>query len=216
MSSQADFVEPPVVAVWLVTLFTAAEEADAIAGDLLEEFFILAKRSGVAFARRWYWRQAAKTIAHLIWAGFLAAPLAVVGTAVGGFLLRWLFFRSTNPAIDAGVNAVLNRYRVYENVQAYLFWLKTSMLAEHLIVNALLGMVVAWAAKGREMTVTATLALAGFLLAIPPSLQWVAKTGDYGILWTLLHTFVFSIAIVAGGAVVRTRRSAAVIRTPAM
>lgn len=55
MSSQT--VEPPSIAVWLVTLFTAPEEAESIVGDLHEEFSLLAVKSGFAIARHWYWRQ---------------------------------------------------------------------------------------------------------------------------------------------------------------
>jgi hypothetical protein len=207
MSSQMNFGEPPGVAVWLVTLFTPAEETESLVGDLLEEFSLVASKSGVAAARQWYWRHMVNTIAHLIAAGFRAAPLEITAIAIGGFLLRWFFFRLSNPAVDSEINALLDRYRVYENVQAYLFCLQASMLIEHLLVNTLLGVVIACVAKGREMAATLTLALLSVALAIPPAVQWVAKTGDYGILWTLLHTCIFSIAIVAGGAFVRTRRS---------
>ncbi len=61
--SQASFVQPPRIAVWLVDLFTPDKQAESIPGDLLEEFSDLASKSGVAFARRWYWRHSVKTIA---------------------------------------------------------------------------------------------------------------------------------------------------------
>ena len=66
MMSQAPFVRPPHIALWLVDLFTPSEQAESIPGDLLEEFLELALKSGDAFARRWYWRQSVKTVAHLI------------------------------------------------------------------------------------------------------------------------------------------------------
>ena len=65
MMSRASSTQPPRIAVWLVGLFTPDQEAESIPGDLLEEFSHLASNSGVPFARRWYWRQIAKTIAHL-------------------------------------------------------------------------------------------------------------------------------------------------------
>ena len=37
MTSHADFVQPPRIASWLVNLFTPAEEAESILGDLLED-----------------------------------------------------------------------------------------------------------------------------------------------------------------------------------
>jgi hypothetical protein len=82
------------------------------------------------------------------------------------------------------------------------------MLIVRLVVNTLVGGLVAVVARGREMTATITLGLAGDILAIHAALLTVAKTGDHGVLWTLPHTFAFSIAIVAAGAIVRMRRSA--------
>jgi hypothetical protein len=73
MMSQANVV-PPRVATYLVNLFIPAEEAELILGDLLEEYSHLRSESGIAFARRWYWRQTLKTIANLTVAGYRAAP----------------------------------------------------------------------------------------------------------------------------------------------
>jgi hypothetical protein len=92
MMSQARFVRPPRIALWLVDLFTPSEQAESIPGDLLEEFLELALKSGDAFARRWYWRQSVKTVAHLIATGFLVVPWLIAGTAVGGLLLCWVFW----------------------------------------------------------------------------------------------------------------------------
>jgi hypothetical protein len=51
MTSQAFFLQPPRIAVWLVSQFTPAEESESILGDLLEEISQLASKSGVAVAR---------------------------------------------------------------------------------------------------------------------------------------------------------------------
>jgi len=83
MMSKATFIRPPRVAVWLVDLFTPNKQAESIPGDLLEEFSELASKSGDAFARRWYWRQSVKTVAHLIVTGFLVMPWLTAGTVVG-------------------------------------------------------------------------------------------------------------------------------------
>ena len=85
MTSPADFRQPPRIAVWLVNLFTPAEEAESILGDLLEEFSHLASKSGVAVARRWYWRQTVKTITHLVDSGFCVAPWSTTAVVVGDF-----------------------------------------------------------------------------------------------------------------------------------
>ena len=52
---------PPRPATWLVDLFAPPSRADAILGDLLEEFTSIAAASGQRAARRRYWRQAIKT-----------------------------------------------------------------------------------------------------------------------------------------------------------
>jgi hypothetical protein len=223
MTSQADFVQPPRIAVWLVTLFTPAEEAEAIPGDLLEEFSLLASKSGVAFARRWYWRQTVKTIAHLAGSGFRLAPWPTAAAVVAGFLLMRFGFSLSGQAMAA----VLDRYGVYEHLAdlgrqqpsldagAYMFWITDSMLIGRVLVATLVGGIVAVAAKGREMTATVTLGLFMSALNVVGALLNLAGTGDYGFLWTLPWSFAISIATVVGGAMVRTRRSAAAPRPSA-
>ena len=76
MMSQDFSVQPPRIATWLIGLFTSDNEAEAIPGDLLEEFSHLASKAGVAIARRWYWRQTGKTITHLAGGAFRSAPRA--------------------------------------------------------------------------------------------------------------------------------------------
>lgn len=225
MTPQADFVQPPRIAVWLVTLFAPAEEAESILGDLLEEFSHLASKSGVAFARRWYWRQTVKTIAHLAGSGFRVAPWSTVAAVAGGFLLIRFGLLFYGQAMEA----VLDRYRVYEylsdlgrqqpslNVAAYMFWITRGMLIGRVLVETLAGGIVAVAAKGREMTATMALGLFLSALGVTGCLMMVARTGDYEFLflWALPAVFADSIAIVVGGAIVRTRRSAATTRPSA-
>src|SRR4029077_9054167 len=111
MPPPAYFVQPPRMAVWLVNLFTRAEEAETILGDLLEEYFHLASKSGVALGRSWYWRQTLKTIAHLVGTGFRGAPWSTPAAVVGGFLL--LRFVSGLP--ERTIFAVLRRYQIFEH-----------------------------------------------------------------------------------------------------
>src|SRR6202011_133403 len=73
MTTQPDFIRPPILAAWLVNLF-APTEGESILGDLLEEHSDSSSKSGVAFAQRWYWRQPRKTIAHLAGNAFRTAP----------------------------------------------------------------------------------------------------------------------------------------------
>ena len=49
MTSQSNVVQPPRLAMWLLTLFALDDAAEHILGDLLEEFTRLASKSGVSF-----------------------------------------------------------------------------------------------------------------------------------------------------------------------
>ena len=209
MTSQAYFVQPPRMAAWLVNLFTRAEEAESILGDLLEEYSHLASKSGVAFARSWYWRQTMKTIAHLAGAGFRVAPWSTAAAVVGGFLLR----RFVSGLPERAIFAVLHRYQVFENhFGTYVFFASYGIAIGHLLIASLfVGCMVALAAKGREMVATMTLALVLCAL-IGAALLWVATHGPVDVAW-MLWSCADPVAIVIGGAIVRTRRSAAT--TPA-
>jgi hypothetical protein len=204
MSSPRDFVPPSRRTIWLIKLFTPAGEAEAIVGDLLEEFSQIASRSGLSFARRWYWRQTVKTIPALLVAGFRSAPGTITAVVIGGFLLRWFVSWWSHPVINRAIEAVLEKYQAYEhNPRVYLFWLTHTMLFEHLLVNLLIGVVVAFAAKGREMTATMMLGLVSAILAVQSVWMTMARTGDQGLLGTLPWSFAFSLALVVGGAMVR-------------
>ncbi len=53
---------PPRLAVWLAGLRWASEEREYVLGDLEEEFVDRAAQIGLATARRWYWRQAIRSV----------------------------------------------------------------------------------------------------------------------------------------------------------
>jgi hypothetical protein len=207
MTSAADFVRPPRVATWLVNLFTSSEE-ESISGDLQEEFSQLEKKSGLAFARRWYWRQTLKTIAHLFGGAFRAAPWSTTAIVVGGFLL--LQFASRLP--DKVLSVVTDRYLAYwsNHFSAYMFWATDGMLIAHLIVSMFVGCIVAFAAKGREMVATITLDLVLSAMMGVAYFGWVAGHWPMhmALLWILFQCSG-PFAIVLGGAIVRTRRATA-------
>jgi hypothetical protein len=232
MTSQPGRARPPRLAVWLLTRFAPAQHAESILGDLHEEFSPLAAESGPALARSWYWRQTLKTIAHLVRAGFRAAPWSTAAAVAAGALLIRFGLMAYGQAMDA----VLDRYRVYEylsdlgrrqpslNLAAvYLFWITRGMLLGRVVVEALAGGIVAAASKGREMTVALALALLLGALSIAGCLLMAATTADYRFLfwwamWTLPAIFADSVAIVVGAAIVQTlraRRSAATTRPSA-
>src|ERR1700731_3423669 len=118
MTSHSDLVPPPRIATWLVSLFVLPE-GESVLGDLLEEFCDLARKSGVIFAGRWYWRQSLKTIAHLFGAGFSAAPWSTSAAVVGGFVLH----RFVQGLPDKVLSAVTDKYLTYwtAHFQAYLW-----------------------------------------------------------------------------------------------
>jgi hypothetical protein len=195
------FVQPPRTAVWLVNLFTPAEQGESILGDLLEEFSHVESKSGVAVARSWYWRQTVKTITHLFGTGFHAAPWSTAAAVVGGFLLLRFVSRSPEHAIFA----VLRRYRVFDHhFGAYVFLATDGVAAAHVMASMFVGCIVALAAKGREMVATMTLGLILGAMDGAAWLVWVAR-GHGSFLWMVPWYFADSLAIVIGGAIVRTK-----------
>jgi hypothetical protein len=203
MTSQTDFVQPPRVAVWLVNLFAPTEESESIAGDLIEEFSHLASESGVAAARSWYWRQTGKTIAHLFAAGFRTAPWSTGATVVVGFFLHKLLQRLPGAVLSKATDRYLMFWSAH--FQAYL-WLLNGMGMAHLLMSLLVGCAVALAAKGREMVAAVTLAMI-FCPMTGAALVWVAMHGHIAGEW-MLWSCADPVAIVVGGLIVRTLRSA--------
>jgi hypothetical protein len=203
MSSQPDSVHPPFVATWVTALFAPAQEAETIIGDLQEEFSRLALIPGVAFARRWYWRQSISTIAAFVFSGFRTAPWSTAAAVAAGFSLLTLG-RFYQPAMTA----VLDRYHVYEHSPGvYIFCLSYGLLMGHVFLAALVGVIVAALARGREMTATTTLGLIGGTLTTA-SFFWMIVKNVHFWLSMLPWSFASPVAILVGGVIVRCRRSA--------
>ncbi|HLW84282.1 MAG TPA: hypothetical protein VKR60_03645 [Candidatus Sulfotelmatobacter sp.] len=210
MTAQANYAQPPRAAIWLVNQFASGEAAESILGDLLEEFFHLTSKSGAAFAGRWFWRQSLKTVAQLAVAGFRAAPWSTAAAVAGGFLLD----RFLHSMPDKALSAVTDRYLLFwsSHFQAYL-WLLNGMVFLHLASSLLIGCMVALTAKGRELIATLTLVLV-FCAMMSAAFFWIAMHRPVDIPW-MLWSCADPFAIVAGGAIVRTRRSAATSLTSA-
>jgi hypothetical protein len=205
-------VHPPQVASWLVDLFAPEEQAESITGDLLEEFSDLASKSGVAFARRWYWRQSVRTIVHLMGTGFRFAPWRIAGAVVGGFLLYWFGAGKIEQVVVAVVDfrrqPHVTPYYTWPQVQARMFWVKYGVLAGYLLLSFFIGCIVAIAVKGREMVAAITL---GLVLWVPQAawfFAWSAKHGYAFLPLQLIIALGVSIMTVTGGGIVRKSRSA--------
>jgi hypothetical protein len=83
---------PPRLARWLLELFVVEQKASPIIGDLREEFSAVAFQRGPQFARRWYWRQAAKTIPHLWLAQLAMQPWRTFRALMAGLLALTLAY----------------------------------------------------------------------------------------------------------------------------
>jgi hypothetical protein len=216
--TQVPVVQPPRIAVWLLDLFISEKQGESIHGDLFEEFSGLASKSGVVSARRWYWRQSLKTIAHVD-TGFHAALLRIAGAVLLGLLLLWVGF----PQPGRAIIAIVMRYRYRfqgVGVPARFIGLVCVPLAIQIgsvIVAMSVGCVVAVAAKGAEMVATMMLSLALNALAVLAhlDLMWVMLHLPY-YFFLLQHEVMFlvssSIAIVIAGVIIRMSRSTAAYR----
>jgi len=81
---------PPVLASQILAgLVAEAGYRDAILGDLEEEFAKLVSRSGVSFARRWYWSQTLRAIGPLTWSQShdFGVSIRIAATAVATYLM---------------------------------------------------------------------------------------------------------------------------------
>jgi hypothetical protein len=217
MTSKPDLFQPPRIAVWLVTLFTPAEEAESILGDLHEEFSHLAANSGFASARRWFWRQSVKTIAYLLGAGYRAAPWSTSAAVLGGFFGKVVLNRYILWFSLRAMTTIVDKYQIYQSHPgAYFSWLiGGGMLIEQLVLATLVGVAVAVAAKGREMTATVTLGLVGSALPGTGFFVVMAKNVHFEF-WMPALSFASSIAVFVGGMIVRMCRSAAPTRHSVM
>jgi hypothetical protein len=203
MTSPSFFLQPPRLAVWIVNLFTVPDNAEAITGDLLEEFSQIAHQAGVVFARRWYWRQSLKTIVHLIYTAYRTAPWWTSAGVAAGFLAHRLLWRLVEPTIFA----FLDRYQIPEyHFNVYVFFASTGLDIGYLIVFLFEGCIAAIVAKEREMAAATTLSLIYAALCGAALVSWVVQ--GHWALSRLTWDFADTFAILIGGAIVRTQRSA--------
>jgi hypothetical protein len=203
MMSQSQLVDPPRFAVWLLTLFALDDQAESILGDLLEEFNLIASKSGAPVARRWYWRQTSKTVLQLAILGFRTAPWLTTAAVVGGFFLPKLLL----PSVERSIFAVLEKYQVYEHhFTVYVFFASTGIDIAFLVAFLFVGFVVAFVARGREMVATIALGLISGAMVVVALPVEVMRFGHVIPLSRVMIYLADSLAIVIAGVIVRTHR----------
>lgn len=215
MNSQHEHSEPPLLAVWLLLLFTPAEQTESILGDLLEEFSALVTTSGLGFARRWYWRQAVTTIRHASASAFRAAPLLMFVVVLGGL---WSIGFATRVSQHA-MHTFLNAEGIYRSdPNAYLFWWKFPLQIGRVVICALVGVIVALAAKRREMQAVTAVSLAQMAMFFVAIVAVIVR-GEEWFHWLLVMfkwNSLCAIGSIFGGLIVKLcRSSTAKGRSPA-
>jgi hypothetical protein len=145
--------KPPRVAAWLIDLFVPPASAEAVLGDLGEEFLVVARRSGSSAARLWYWRQALTAIPHLVWASARLSPWSTAGLVVGGLIAVTLL----DSAIRQSARLLLASWNPYEYISAPRFWFVFTVL-RFVAVPMTLGWMLTRVGGGRGMAVPALVA----------------------------------------------------------
>jgi len=177
--SRTSNTKPPRLASWLLDLFTPPSESESIPGDLIEEFPTAVSTLGRGAARRWYWRQAVKTIAHLISRELHTAPWTIAATAVGGYLLLMGAVRS----VDMATGAFLGNFQVYYYVRPRFVWWIYAVGVDRVICPMLIGWMAASISRRTEMATAATLSSMAAVIGFPLQLEG-------GLLW-LVYSTVF-------------------------
>lgn len=182
----------------LTSLGAASEFADAIIGDLAEEFAVRARWDGAAAAQRWYYRECIRVAPYLLrdwWRErrFADAPhivKAVVLSSLAVYGVEKIVARAAEPA-------VLAWWRVVGQSPAYL----GSMLCWTMLDGLLLGYLVA--RIGRRAPIVSTLTAGAWWLAF-----WLGMIlmggwtfiGSMGAMWyRAINPLMFSVGIVIGG-----------------
>jgi hypothetical protein len=211
MDLHRDSPKPPRIAEWLTALFVPANVAEAVTGDLQEEFSRLAISSGATCAKAWYRRQATSTILRSGPTAFRNAPVRLVIALAGGL---WLIGFATRYATHA-MQTLLDAQRVYEvNPIAYLFWLKFPLEIGRTIICMAVGSLVAIAAKRYELPAAVSLALAQIAMFVAGAITLIA----YGRHWLDWFTVMApwnvlcSVTTVVGAVMVRLYRQTATVR----
>jgi|SRR5215469_3752019 len=224
MSRRVQIVQPPRIATRLVGLFIT-EEQTGEQEEILDEFSEMALRRGIGPARRWYWKQSAKTIAGHIAREFRTAPWLIVGAAFGGALLFYLGTGYLQEAILRLLDLLNHHVMPYYDragADRHGFWIYYTVLIGSLFEALIVGCLVAVVAKRREMV--AAMSLSFISLVVTVTDFWVSVAIEehklrLGTLRAVVDPVLFphilidqlgaSLLMIIGGLIVRELRSAA-------
>jgi hypothetical protein len=148
-----------------------------------------------------------RTTAHLIGAAFRDSHWLIATTVLLGVLLLPFGFSLIEPTLVI----LLRTQRPYSSahVDAYMFFLNNGILVGRVVLPFVVGCIVAFATKERELVSTMTL---GFVLvalnAVGLTMSWANGywTNILELLPLLVHIVGNVVAIVLGGKIVRDGR----------
>jgi|SRR5690242_3699504 len=216
MSRAVQIAQPPRIAVWLAGLFIVEEQTGVQQQEILDERFSdMASRCGTGPARRWYWKQSAKTIAGHVARGFRTAPLLIVGVAFSGAFLLYLgtgsgYIEETILRLLAFFNHHVTPYHDSKGAAVYLGRLEDAVLFGILLESLIVGCLVAAVAKRREMIATMSLSFISLLMTV--TIYWEAIAAhhvDPSVFpKIMIDQLGASLVIVIAGIIVREVRSA--------
>jgi hypothetical protein len=145
---------PPRIASWMIGMFASQQQAEAIDGDLFEEFSEIKISRGEWAARRWYWKQSLNTSVHLFWTAFCSAPGLIAVTTIGAFSFLW----ATQWLPGRLVYGVLEHYSDFFDAHFYGWWFSVHYGGAIVgwTVAILLGCLIGAVARGKEIVAAAT------------------------------------------------------------
>jgi hypothetical protein len=160
---------PPRLATWLLGLVATRAQHSNILGDLQEELADLVSREGATRARRWYWGQSVRTLAHLVGGQIRRAPAAAAAFGIGGFAFYLLIER----ALQFTAMRAVTHSNPYAYVDGVAFWKAVDVTARY-VLPVTVGWTIARAARGREVMTAVCVCAAGTIWVFSFYAIWLA------------------------------------------
>jgi len=205
---------PPRGAVRLIELFVPAGSSEPVLGDLEEEFARRLGEAGSTTARRWYWRQALRTTAHLAWGSVRAAPWSTAAQVLASLVVVVLLYGRMN----VWVARLVSNLPIYDYDASVWSW-RVAVLVRFVVLPLALGWSIAALARGREMIITTLVVgvLVGMvLLALTVNARLLLfgfGQQRLGLYWRLMYVFefflvqtIFPLGVMMGGLIRRLQQ----------